>query len=137
MSHINIKRTHPNLHRTIFACSLVYFSIGLLALYSPPKNVLGVVLSAAFIVIGAIKLYALHFLPYKWLQRVQAVGLTYSLFYAIIFVISLGFSITKPEVRAIAWLFPTWLFWTFLQVMTIIEPPVNPVSERTELSNGK
>lgn len=134
---INLRRTHPQLYKTIFACGLVYIAIGSLALVTPKHTMLGLILSSLFIVIGVLKLTALHCCSYKKLQVIQSIGLTYSLFYAILFVIAVGWSIDKPETRALAWLIPAWLFWTFTQFLTIIEPPVNPASEKTGEQNGK
>lgn len=132
--NINIRKTHPQLYKTIVACSLVYVSVGLLALTSPKTSLVGTILSSVFIVIGISKMVVLHRLSYKFLQIIQTVGLIYSLFYAILFVVYSGISFQSSEVRSIAWLLPTWIFWVHTQAMTILEPPVNPA---TEITNGK
>lgn len=132
---MKLRNSHPQLYRAILGCSITYISVGLLSLLNPRLSLLSIFFALSFVLLGVAKLIAVNGRNYKRLQIIQSIGLSYALFFGILFVIAVITSLGNIESRQFAWIVPIWLFWVFAQFLTIIEPPVNPATENQY--NGK
>lgn len=133
MNKKNMRFSHPNLFRGILSMALISISLGFNFIFTNPTfnpyHIPKALTGSIFLTLGISRLIFLIIIPHlKILRGVMSIGIAWKVFWGI------GTSITFFQGLTSLQLFVLYMGLSFLELFFLIEPSVNPYSQRKEKS---
>lgn len=126
----NIHKTHPNFYFVILGLALTVGSIGGLMFLIPEHSKAFYPFVTPFFIISALLLTGLFSGRYSIVRLGLILGTAYLSFLGYAFIFSIGIKLDNTKVRELAWLVPPWILMSFVFLLSLKEPPINPASQK-------